>query len=340
MLIECGVWFSRLAVAGVFGLSAIGKLADRVATAEAAREFGVPIRWSAAVAILLPVSEGVIAVAVLPAPTAVAAAGAAIVLLVVLTAAVLRLLAAGSRPACACFGAASAEPIGGATVTRNGVLLLVAAVAATGSALRPGVPGDLPVPTWAGLAVIAVLATWQVWTQGRVAMLRRQVDRLALADLGREGLPPGAAAPEFELADTHGGRVALADLVADGRSLLLVFVHAECDICAVLARELPRWQARRSGALTIAVVGNGDVESYAAWARAHDLGDLRVLVQQGNEAALRYRVRGTPSGVLVGPDGRIAAAVGRGPMAIRELMITADGPARRRDPGLERSSRP
>ncbi|MQY30856.1 MauE/DoxX family redox-associated membrane protein [Nocardia aurantia] len=337
MLIECGVWVSRLAVAGVFGLSAVGKLADRAATARAAHEFGVPIRWSATVAVALPALEGVIALGVLPERTAVVAACGAIALLVVLTAAVLRLLARGARPACSCFGAASAEPIGGATVFRNGVLILVVAAAAVGSALKRGVPGELPVSQWAGLAVIAGLATWQVWTQARVATLRRQVDRLALADLGREGLPPGAAAPEFDLADTRGGRVTLTDLVADGRRSLLVFVHPECEVCATLARELPRWQARRANTLTIAVVGNGDVERYAEWGRELELGDTTILVQQGNEAALRYRVRGTPSAVLIDPDGRIAAPVARGPMAIRELIVSANGAAPRRDAGFERS---
>nr|WP_255359845.1 MauE/DoxX family redox-associated membrane protein [Nocardia sp. BMG111209] len=340
MLIECGVWVSRLAVAGVFGLSAVGKLADRTATAEAAREFGVPIRWAAAVAVGLPVVEGVIAVGVLPGRTAVAAAGGAVALLVVLTAAVVRLLVRGSRPACACFGAASAEPIGAVTVFRNVMLVVVAGVAAVGSALNPGVPGVLSVAQWGGSAVIAGLIAWQVWTQGRVTALRRQVDRLALADLGREGLPVGSAAPEFELADTCGGRVGLTELVAEGRWLLLVFVHPECEICAALARELPRWQARRGGTLTIVVVGNGDVERYAAWGRELGLGELAILVQQGNEAALRYRVRGTPSAVLVGPDGRIAAPVGRGPMAIRELIVSANGAVAQRGSGLERSGMP
>jgi hypothetical protein len=117
-------------------------------------------------------------------------------------------------------------------------------------------------------------------------------------------------------------------------------VHPECEICAALARELPRWQARRAGALTIALVGNGDVERYAQWGRELGLATLPILVQQGNEAALRYRVRGTPSAVLVDSDGRIAAPVGRGPMAIRELIVSANDPVRQRNSGLEHSGRP
>ncbi|MBF6328618.1 MauE/DoxX family redox-associated membrane protein [Nocardia transvalensis] len=328
MLIEYGVWVARLAVAVVFGLSAWGKWVDRNSAQQAVTDFGIPLRWAPVVAGALPVVEVVIAVGVLPPWTAAVAASAAVVVLMAFTVAVVRLLRRGKRPVCSCFGAMSTTPIGWRTVARNGVLILVAVGAAVGSFVYPRVPLGLSVDRIVGTTVVAVLVAVLIWLIGAVRALRRRVDEQALSSLGAEGLPVGAVAPEFELLDTRGGRAGLEALQRGGRQVLLVFVHPACELCAALARELPRWRARTADALSIAVIGNGDVDEHAAWGRDQGLGDIPVLVQQGNEAALRYRVRGTPSGVLIGADGRIAAPVARGAMAIRDLIGRAKAVAR------------
>ncbi len=165
---------------------------------------------------------------------------------------------------------------------------------------------------------------------GQVRGLRRRVDEQAAATLGPEGVPIGAVAPDFSLRDTRGGRTSLEGLLAGGRRVLLVFVHPGCELCAALARELPRWRERTVKELTIAVITNGSVEENIAWGSEQQLGDIPLIVQEGNEASLRYRIRGTPSAVLVDADGRIAAAVARGAIAIRELLTTARAPARSR----------
>ncbi|WP_191093770.1 peroxiredoxin family protein [Nocardia colli] len=329
MPIEYGVWISRLVVGVLFGLSAVGKLADPVGARKAVGEFGVPIRWVPAVGWGLPVLEGLVAVAVLVPWAVLPGAVLAVLLLVVFTLAVARLLKRGERPACSCFGAVSAEPIGARTLVRNGVLLVLALVVAWGAVAYPQVPGALPTDDAVWLAVAAVLVAVLTWLWGEVRTLRKRVDEQTLSTLGAEGLPVGAVAPEFELLDVAGGRTSLASLLARGRQVLLVFVHPGCELCAGLARELPRWQERTAHALTIVVVGNGDAAEHAEWGRAQGLADIPVLVQLGNEAALRYRVRGTPSAVLVDADGRVAAPVARGAIAARELIVQAKTVARR-----------
>ncbi len=328
MLIEYGVWVLRLALAGVFGLSAWGKFADRSGTGQAMTEFGVPVRWAPPAARALPLIEAMVAVGLLAPWVAVGAAALALVLLIVFTAAVLRLLARGKHPSCSCFGTLGTGPIGKATVLRNAALIVLATAALIGSLAYPRVPGGIPVDRSIGSAVAMALATLVILLFGELRTLRRRVDEQALSTLGAEGLPIGALAPEFELIDTRGGRASLETLQRDGRNLLLIFVHPGCEMCAALARELPRWQARAAAALTIAVVGNGEVDEHAAWRRQQGLGEIPVLVQQGNEAALRYRVRGTPSGVLIDGTGRVAAPVARGAMAIRELIGRAKTVAR------------
>ncbi|WP_297628805.1 MauE/DoxX family redox-associated membrane protein [Nocardia sp.] len=323
MTIEYGVWGLRLALGVVFGLSAAGKFADLSGTRKAVGEFGIPIRWVPAAAWALPVVEALVAVGLLPPWTAAAAALVAVGLLLVFTAAVALLLRRGKHPACSCFGAASSAPIGVRTLVRNAVLILLAAVAVVGALRYSRIPEVLPVDRAVGMAVVAVFTAVSIWLWGEVRVLRRRLDQQALSTLGAEGLPPGAVAPEFELLSVAGGRTSLAELLAPGRYLLMVFVHPGCEMCAALARELPRWQSRTRQALTIAVVGNGEVPAHEVWGREQGLGDIPVLVQQGNEAALRYRVRGTPSGVLITAEGRLAAPVARGAMAIRDLIQIA-----------------
>ncbi|HET9257870.1 MAG TPA: MauE/DoxX family redox-associated membrane protein [Pseudonocardiaceae bacterium] len=323
MVADYGVWIARLLLCVVFGLSAWGKLTDRSGARTAVAEFGIPARYVGVVAWALPSLEVALAVGLLPGATAPWAGLAVLLLLGVFTAAVARLLRLGRRPACSCFGSASEDPIGGATIVRNAALMAVAVVVVWGGVRRPQVPGTLPTDHAVALAVVAIIAAMLVWLIGQVRVLRRQVDRQALSTLGGEGMPIGSVAPEFELADSHGGSTSLQQLLACGTSVVLVFVHPGCDICATLAGELPRWQHRLRDQLTIAVIANGDLTENLAWGRERGLGEIPMLVQQGNEAALRYRVRGTPSAVLVDADGRIAAPVARGPIAIRELFVSA-----------------
>ncbi|MGV9414344.1 MauE/DoxX family redox-associated membrane protein [Nocardia sp. NPDC003693] len=324
MLIEYGIWVLRLALAVVFGLAAVGKLADPAATRKAVGEFGIPLRQVLAVARALPGAEAVAALGLLFPWTALGAALLALTLLLVFTGGMIRLIGRGEHPACSCFGAAGTAPIGRATLVRNGVLITLTLLTLAGALARPALPAGLPLDHILGSTIAALLLAAVFRLHAEHGVLRRRLDEQVLSTLGAEGLPKGAVAPEFELLDTTGGRTDLATLLAPGRHLLLVFVHPGCEMCAALARELPRWHARTAAVLTIAMVGNGDLAEHEKWGREQELGDIAILVQQGNEAALRYRVRGTPSGVLIGADGRIAAPVARGAMAVRDLISQAE----------------
>ncbi|GAB2525280.1 MauE/DoxX family redox-associated membrane protein [Nocardia heshunensis] len=323
MAVDYAVWAARLVLAVVFGLSAWGKFADGPGTRKAVGEFGIPLTWVPTVAWGLPAVEALVAVAMLPPWTAAPAILLAILLLGMFTGAVVRLLRQGRRPSCSCFGAASAAPIGRGTVIRNIVLIALAGWTVVATLVDSEVPGVLPLDHTVAMAVAAGFGAVLVSLWGELRSLRRRLDEQVLSTLGGEGLPPGAVAPEFEVLNTAGGRAGLDELLSPGKSLLLVFVHPHCEMCAALARELPRWQARSESALTIAVLGNGDVDEHAAWGREQGLGEIPMLVQQGNEAALRYRVRGTPSGVLINEQGRVAAPVARGAMAVRDLIVQA-----------------
>lgn len=90
-----------------------------------ARSLGAP-GWAVPTLPWVEIGLGAVLAAGLVMPWA---AWAAAVLLAVFTGAVVRALAQGRRPPCACFGGLSSRPIGPGTVVRNLVLIVLALVA-------------------------------------------------------------------------------------------------------------------------------------------------------------------------------------------------------------------
>ena len=119
-----------MALALVFAAAALGKLTDRRGTVAAAEGLGVPSGMAGAVAVLLPVAELAVAVAVAGAwgPSAVVGAAGGLFLLVLMTALVVLTLRQGRRPPCHCFGRVDDAPIGAGTVVRNAALMALAVV--------------------------------------------------------------------------------------------------------------------------------------------------------------------------------------------------------------------
>lgn len=116
---------ARIVVGIVFVVAGASKLAAGTGWRRQARELGapdvavVPVPW-----VELVIGATLIAGAFRPVP-----ALAAIAMLVAFTVLLLLRLREGRRPACACFGAWSARPIGPAHLVRNGVLLVLSVLA-------------------------------------------------------------------------------------------------------------------------------------------------------------------------------------------------------------------
>ena len=78
------------------------------------------------------------------------------------------------------------------------------------------------------------------------------------------------------------------------------------------------WQREHSEALRIVLVSRGDRDANLAHAREHGLSD--VLIQRDREVSERYLVNGTPSAVLLAPDGTIASPLHEGADALVALV--------------------
>jgi thiol-disulfide isomerase/thioredoxin len=342
--VSAGLLVARLVLAAVFGASGVAKLFDRDGTSEAVTAFGLPAWAGRPVAVVLPVTELLVAAALVPASSAAAAGWAALALLAAFSVVVAVSLARGRRPDCHCFGQITTAPIGWRTLARNGALAALAAFIAIGGwpdgGTSLGGVGSARVATAVAVGALTValaaVTALAVVILARYGNVLRQLDELreglgtgavsAAAAHGHaqhgqaqeSGLAPGTAAPEFSIPGTDGQPRTLAGLRAAGHPVLLVFGDPGCGPCKSLLPELASWQAEYAERFTAALISRGDMAANQAEARAHDLAHCGV--QQDREVAVAYAYAGTPSAVVVSPDGRIASQMFAGPDGVRTLV--------------------
>jgi peroxiredoxin/uncharacterized membrane protein YphA (DoxX/SURF4 family) len=342
-----GLLAGRLFLAAVFAVAGLAKLSDGAGSRRAVSDFGVPARFVAPVALLVPFAELTTAAALLPTASARWGALGALALLGALSAAIAVQLARGNRPDCHCFGKLHSAPVGRSTLVRNGVLAAVAGAVAwggwehAGRGVTDGL-GGLSLPSWLG-ASTAVLILAGLGLQGWLILnLLHQNGRILLRldtlEVGRvngpavgtapppaptAGLPIGTPAPDFSLGGVYGETLTLASLRAGHEPLLLLFTDPGCGPCSGLLSEVGRWQGECACRLSIAVISRGDATANRANSETHRVRNL--LLQRDDEVAGMYGCAGTPSAVLIGADGRISSPVVGGADAVRSLVAQAVG---------------
>jgi peroxiredoxin len=312
----------QLGLASVFGFAGGAKLTDREGTAAALRSFGAPSHLAGPGVLLLAGIELGIAAALVPRSTTVLAATAAAALSVSFAAVMAVNLLAGRRPACRCFGPLSAKPISWMSVGRNGALVGCAALIISAGPGVDVVSAFERVDSgnrWMVLTILVLAAATAGLAWLCVELLRRHgraLIRLDAMDAGAaepasvSALPPGLPAPDFVLQDIDGRTVSLGELRSRARRLLLVFTDARCPACDALLPDVATWQRHGSGDLAVAVIGAGRVAALRSSREEHGV-DLvlvdRMNGDRGMTTADHYLVSATPTGVLVGADGRVSA---------------------------------
>jgi peroxiredoxin/uncharacterized membrane protein YphA (DoxX/SURF4 family) len=310
----------RLMLAALFAVAGAAKLADREGAAQAARDFGVPKRLALPLSISLSIVEVAIAAGLLMAGTARASAAVGAGLLVVLAAAVALARLRGRTPDCHCFGRLHSAPAGALVVLRNGAFAGAALLVASQPSTSLGLTAT---GLFAATAVVGVQAMlWLLLLRRYGAVLRRMEALERRPSEEDAALAPGDAVPPLALVSASGDDVQLADLVEDGRPLLVVFTDSRCGACTTLYPSIASWQSDRADELAVAVVGNGDHEELRALADEHGLEQV-FLADHALFASLG--VDGTPSAIVVSPHGRIAGALRYGAEEISLLVDLAGG---------------
>jgi peroxiredoxin len=349
---DAALLIARLVLGAVFTLAGLAKLSDLKGSRRAIIDFGVPSAIAAPLGLLLPVAELSVAATLLLASTAWWGALGALALLSVFVVGITYNLARGRKPECHCFGQLHSAPAGWKTLARNGVFAAVA-----GFVLWAGYEGGRAGPStlsWlgglsaaqllgllVGVLVLALLAG-QWWflvhllrQNGRL-LVRLEAVEASLATSGSvapsqngttvhqaQGLPVGSEAPEFSLSGLHGESLTLEALRSSGKPVMALFTDPSCGPCNAMLPEVARWQEEHAHKLTLALISRGEVEENKTKASEHGL--TNVLVQKDWEVSESYEVRGTPSAVLIAPDGKVASLVAGGAEGIRGLLPYAVG---------------
>lgn len=307
---------SAVALAAVFVVSGVAKLTDPGGTREAVVGFGVPDRLAAVVApALAPAELGVALLLLVPATRAVGLV-ASLALLGAFTTAVVLALRAGRRPECHCFGRIGGADVSGRTVARN---LALGAIALTGllaqtaaSETRGGVAGVL-----GGLALAAVVVLAEAVAGRAARRAREQADERAF-ERDSDALLP---APDFRADTLADGEVSLADLLAPGRPLLMVFLSPGCGPCRQLRPAVSRWAEAYRDRLSVVVVASGGRERNQE-AYEGQQPPLTVLLDDDDTIRPLFEIRGTPGAVLVDPDGTLRGGTASGERLVRRLLAT------------------
>jgi peroxiredoxin len=350
---DAALLIARLVLAALFTLAGVAKLSDLKGSRQAIIDFGVPSAIATPLGLVLPLAELTVAATLLPASTAWWGALGALALLSVFVVGITYNLARGRKPDCHCFGQLHSAPAGWKTLARNGVLAAIA-----GFVLWAGYEGGAgpSAVAWVGalstaqllallvgVLVLALLAG-QWWflihllqQNGRL-LVRLEAVEATLAEGGSvlatsqngtpvrqeaEGLPVGSEAPEFSLSGLYGETFTLEALRAPGKPLMMLFTDPGCGPCNAMLPEVGRWQEEHAQKLTLALVSRDEMEENKTKAQEHAL--KNVVLQKDWEVSESYEVRGTPSAVLISPDGKIASPVAGGEEGIRGLLSYAVG---------------
>jgi methylamine dehydrogenase accessory protein MauD len=314
----------RILLAVVFATAGVGKLLDLEGSKAAVRDFGVSRGLAPVIGVALPVVELAAAVLLVLHPTVMVGAALTLVLLVAFIGGIANALRHGVAPNCHCFGQIHSEPAGPSTLIRNGILAALSIfvlVAGPGPALDTWIGDRSAAELVAVVAVLAfaVLALWTLQLWSEVKVLRKDIGAARRqAASAPPGLPVGAPAPEFELESLEGDKVTLSALREDGNPVLLVFTSPWCSNCAEIFPNLRRWQQTLSERLTIALVSVGKPEDNRPYAEEHGL--EKLLMQEDAEVFESYRIRGTPSAVLVTGDGKIGTLPAESAFGIEPMV--------------------
>ncbi len=337
---------ARLLLSIIFLIAGFAKLADLSGSQKALHNFGVPEVLARPLGIVLPIAEIATAIVLVSATWAWYGAIGAFVLLLVFIAGISYNLARGRNPNCHCFGQLHSAPVGPSTLARNALLALVAALVAWFGRGSTNLSATHWFTTWPlaqQITLIAVvigiiLIAGQGWLllqtlsqQGRLLLRTERLEaRLAQAGmvfglpeqaLPMAGLPIGTRAPAFSGKGLDHETISLAALRALGKPIVLIFTSPTCAPCSALMPEVGRWQRDYANQLTIALLSRGSVEDNRAKTSEHHL--LRLVLQRQDEIDKLYAVHGTPSAVLIHPDGLVDSLLAVGHENIHALVERA-----------------
>ena len=144
------------------------------------------------------------------------------------------------------------------------------------------------------------------------------VAALGAALAGRGGDAPPIAAPAFSLADVRGGPGQVALEQRGGRPAVVNFFASWCVPCRDELPVLERAHRREGGRVAFLGVAVGDVPSEATGLLRETGVSFPAGSDRDKAVAESYRLRGMPTTVFIGRDGRVQGRA-EGPLTAARL---------------------
>ncbi|HYP50259.1 MAG TPA: MauE/DoxX family redox-associated membrane protein [Pyrinomonadaceae bacterium] len=123
--------------------------------------------------------------------------------------------------------------------------------------------------------------------------------------IGQNGSKLGEPAPEFALQNLDGKQVKLEDF--RGKKTLLLFWGPGCGFCQAMLPDLQKWERQNDRTAELLVVSRGEVETN----RKQNL-KSPILLEKAMEIQNLFGANGTPNGIIIDEEGKIASEVAVG----------------------------
>ena len=180
----------------------------------------------------------------------------------------------------------------------------------------------------AGFEVAATPAAVVIGADGRMssplALGSEAVTAAVYGAAGRSSneLRAGEPAPDVELHELDGNPVRLSAALAGDRPTMVVFWNPRCGFCRDMHHELLARSAEMvASSPRMLLVSTGSAEEIGALGFA-----FAMLQDRTGTAVTRLGAQGTPSALLLGADGRLAAPPAVGREAVMALVPAAAEP--------------
>lgn len=174
--------------------------------------------------------------------------------------------------------------------------------------------GTIGSPALGGADRIRDLIRHKGWTEAGHLAFMRALGRPHEAPQRKPALPRGSVAPAFKLSDLNGHEVDSAKF--NGNGTMLVFWNPACGFCQRMLPELKKWEAaKQSNAPRLVLISGGTVDAN----RAMGLNST-VLIDDKFSVGQLYGANGTPSGLLLDANSRIATELAVGQPKIMEIL--------------------
>ncbi|MBU3071293.1 methylamine dehydrogenase [Aestuariicella sp. G3-2] len=138
----------------------------------------------------------------------------------------------------------------------------------------------------------------------QIGVLHERIKPVGALSMGK-ALQVGESAPFFRETSLTGGMASVGGINADGRATLVFFMSSTCPVCKNLLPLLKKMGRQESQWLRLVFSSDGHEVEHRELISEYELHDYPYLLS--TEIGLAYQISKLPYGVLIAPQGYVAA---------------------------------